>query len=170
MSKPVLYLMVGYPGSGKTTVAGLIHDITGAQHIWADQERIKRFDKPLHERRQSRILYNQLNDEARGLLKRGQSVIYDTNFSFKSDRQRMQTLAAEAGAECKLIWVQTPRQLAKTRAVEDSENKPTRLWGNMPEADFERLANNLEEPTTDENPITIAGVDVDEAMIRAALA
>src|SRR4051812_30193782 len=93
MSKPVLYVMVGYPGSGKTTIAQLLHNLTGARHIWADKERMARFDHPEHTRAQSLKLYEQLNEVARKMLESGDSVIYDTNFSFRRDRQRMRQLA-----------------------------------------------------------------------------
>ncbi len=169
MKQPVLYIMVGYPGAGKTTVAGHIHNITGAQHLWADKERIARFKKPIHKPEQSRQLYDQLNKEAEQMLVHGESVIYDTNFNFKHDRERLRDIAEKIGANYKLIWVQTPRDLAESRAVNNSEGKPTRLWGNMKQVDFTRMANHLEEPSPDENPIIIRGIDVDEQRVRIAL-
>lgn len=169
MKRPVLYIMVGYPGSGKTTVAQLIHEVTGARHLWADQERQARFHHPPHGSEESRKLYDQLNQEVTKMLVDGQSVIYDTGFSFRRDRQHMRELAKKAKADCKLIWVQVPRDLAKTRAVQESEGKPTRLWGNMSEADFNRMADNLHPPEADEKPITIHGVGVDEARVRHIL-
>lgn len=161
--------MVGYPGSGKTTIAQLVSKLTGAKHLWASQERKQRFHEAVYTPANSPRLYNELNQEALALLKDGHSVVYDTNFRYKRDRDLLRSIAEAAGADCRLIWVQVSRSLAHERAVEDSENKPTRLWGNMAESDFVRLADDMEEPTADEQPIIIKGADVTEETIRQAL-
>lgn len=169
MKQPTLYLMVGYPGAGKTTVAALIASVTGATHLWADQERVKRFAKPTYSHQENLELYEGLNKVAAKLLKQGTSVVFDTNFNFRRDRDKLRQIARETGADSKLVWVQTPRVIAKTRATEDAHEQHTRLLGNIPEADFERMSDNLEEPEASEQPIVIEGIDVSERTVRTAL-
>ena len=161
--------MIGYPGSGKTTIASLISKVTGAVNLWADQERVKRFKKPSYSHEENLELYEGLNSVTSKLLGQGKSVVFDTNFSFLEDRNKLRKLASDSGASCQLIWVQTPRVIAKTRATEDFNEQETRLLGDIPEEDFDRMSDNIEEPGADEQTIIIEGIDVNEETVRHKL-
>jgi predicted kinase len=156
-----LYLFVGYPGAGKTTIALHIAAKTGAMHIWADRERLKMFGEPTHGPAETRQLYDYLNKVAGDLLLEGKSVIYDTNFNMRKDRDHMRQIAAAAGAEAVTIWVTTPRTLAESRALASTDAQPTRLLGSMEPAAFERIAGHLEPPTEDEKVLKIDGTELD---------
>jgi len=157
---PTLYLMVGYPGSGKTTTAKVIHELTGAEHIWADHERKARFGTPTHSKAESRILYDHLNAKIDDLLAEGKSVIFDTNFNFYKDREHMREIAAKNGARAVLIWVQTPREIAFERASIDVHKQETRVLGDMPRSEFDRMTSNLQPPAEDEKPVILDGTKI----------
>lgn len=167
--QPTLYLMLGYPGAGKTTAAKTIHAVTGARHIWADQERQEMFARPKFGEKESTVLYDVLNRKAQEFLASGMSVVYDTNFNHQRDRDKLRSLAATAGARTLIVWVETPLDLAKTRATEDETGNHTRVWGNMSTRDFDRLSHVLEEPGDDEPFIKLDGTKINEKYIRGAL-
>jgi predicted kinase len=169
MNKPTLYLFMGYPGAGKTTIARIIREATDGVHLWADFERHVMFDEVQHTPEESRILYDHLNRVADELLEQGKCVIYDTNFNFRKDRDRMRQIAAKHGADVVVVWVTTPRDVAQHRATQESENQDTRIWGNMAQPDFNRLSDNLQAPDEDEHAVQLDGAHVDEAAIKAAL-
>src|ERR1700744_5282186 len=102
--KQTLYLMIGYPGAGKTTVARWIAERTGAVHLWADVERNKLFSNPSHSEAESSELYKQLNERVGKLLAEGKSVIFDTNFNYYSDRQLLREIAGRHHAKVLVIW------------------------------------------------------------------
>lgn len=167
--RTTLYLFVGYPGAGKTTVARIVTELTGGVHLWADFERHVMFDTPSHTHDESRVLYGHLNHVADELLAQGTCVIYDTNFNFRKDRDYMREIAKRHDADVKLIWVTTPRDIAEHRATQDSVDKPTRIWGNMMPNDFKRLSDNLQQPDDDEEVVKIDGSTADLAAIKQAL-
>ena len=169
MSKPRLYLFVGYPGAGKTTLARLIHQRTGAVHIWADQERKAMFGQPEHTPAENAKLYEYLNAKTAELLASGQSVIFDTNFNFYKDRQHLRSIAEQTGAEPIIIWVTTSPELAKQRAINDAASQDTRILGDMPPETFDRIASHLEPPREDEKVIKIDGTGIDQDRVCALL-
>lgn len=167
--KPKLYLFVGYPGAGKTTVAKVIHESTGAVHLWADQIRRERFEKPNYTHQENLELYAHLNELTGELLRAGNSVLFDTNFNFFKDREHLRHIAAEHGAEVVLIHMTTPRELAKHRATEPHHQNHHRVLGVMPPEEFDRMANNLQPPTPEENAIQLDGTNLSEAEVKQQL-
>jgi predicted kinase len=161
MSKPKLYLFVGYPGAGKTSIARIISEETGAAHLWADQARREMFGEPRHTPAENAKLYDRLNQRTAGLLAQGKSVVFDTNFNFRRDRLHLGDIAKQNGADFAVIWVTTDKALAKKRAVEEAQGKDTRLLGNMSAQDFERIAGHLQPPAEDEKVIKIDGSKFD---------
>ncbi len=168
MDKPVLYLMVGYPGAGKTTVSKIIHELTGATHLWADHERRTRYDHPTHSHQENIELYEDLNAVTEDLLATGKSVIFDTNFNFYKDRQKLREIAAKHGAQTKLIWVRTPKDLARQRATHGL-GQDTRVLGDMPAEQFERISSNMQPPGADEKAIEIQGTEVSPEYIKQTI-
>lgn len=166
---PTLYLMIGYPGAGKTTIAQHISALTGAVHIWTDKERQDMFGGQEHTPEASSQLYTQLNHQAGRLLAEGNSVVFDTNFRFRKDRDQLRRIAEDAHANVVIIWVTTDRETAHTRATKLSENAPNRFFGNISDADFARVTDHLDKPTPDEHALKIEGSNVTEDTVRKLL-
>jgi len=169
MNEQTLYVMVGYPGSGKTTASQYIHELTGAVHLWADYERQQMFATPTHSHEENIRLYDELNERTDELLRAGKSVIFDTNFNFYKDRERMCRIAARNGVHAIVIWITTPKELARERATKHSDGRETRVWGNMPVADFNRIARNLQKPKPDEHVIELDGSHLTKEIVAEKL-
>ena len=167
--KLTLYLMLGYPGSGKTTTSKVIHELTGAVHLWADRIRRERFGTPTYSHQENLELYEHLNELTAELLAAKQSVIFDTNFNFYKDRQKLREIAAQHGAQCQLIWVTTPKSVARERATANAHTQPTRILGDMPPEQFERMSRNLQPPRDDEQYIEVDGTKVTTEYIGGLL-
>ena len=167
--------MLGYPGSGKTTVAKMIHELTGATHLWADYARKQLFSNPTHPRDETRKLYAHLQQQVAELLAANKSVVFDANFNFYRDRMRYRRLAHRYGAAYRLIWVKTPKQTAKERATSllasspPGSNHDTRVFGDMPVSEFEKKYRNLQPPRENEPYIEIDGTNVSPTLLKKAI-
>lgn len=163
--KPTLYLFVGCPGAGKTTLAKFIAKQTGAYHIWADQERQKMFTYPTHSIQESQTLYKALDIKADMLLKSGQSVVFDTNFNYRRDRDLLRSIAEKNGAQTKLIWLNVSPEIAKVRALHHTHRDRNGYLVAMTEAEFNHLCDHLEPPEEDEHPIKIDTTDIKQEQL-----
>lgn len=160
---------MGYPGAGKTTVARAIASLTGAVHIWADQERHARFGRATHTPEESAELYNYLNALTDRLLAEGKSVIFDTNFNFRADRAALAAIAARSGAQTIVIWLTTPKEVAEQRALNASHHVQNGYDEVMSPEQFEKLSDHLEEPGPDEQVVKLDGSQLSEEAIEQAL-
>jgi predicted kinase len=154
MNQPKLYLFIGYPGAGKTTVAQIIADETGAKHLWADVERHKIFKEPTHSIEESNQLYDELNKATDYLLSQGRDVVFDTNFNYYSDREKLRVIAKKNNAKTILLWITTPIEVAKQRAT-NSQSSRNLYAINMSVEQFDAIASKLEPPYADEKYIKI---------------
>jgi predicted kinase len=163
-----LYLFVGYPGSGKTTVANHICELTGAVHIWADRERQTMFGDPSHTLVESNTLYGYLNSKTLELLKSGKSVVFDTNFNYVKDRDHLRFIAEETGASTVVIQMTTPVELARGRALHGAHAERNGMSEVMSPDTFQRIVDHF-EPLVNEPHLELDGTDVSKETVRALL-
>lgn len=155
--RATLFLLVGFPGAGKTTASQIIHELTGAVHIWADYERRAMFGEPSHSAVESRELYGHLNKSTALLLSDGQSVIFDTNFNFRKDRDKLRAIAEAHGADTKLVWVKVDKGIARKRALSKDHAVDNTYTEIMDPKAFTRMTGNLQPPNDDELPYILDG-------------
>jgi predicted kinase len=166
--KTTLYLMLGYPGAGKTTTAHVIATITGAVHLSSDKLRLELFPEPTFSETEHLRLYRELDKRTLELLLAGKSVIYDANLNRFQHRLEKYAIAKVTGSRVVLIWVQTSAAVAKQRAGDLSRAK---LWrpDEQPDQMFDRLVGVFEEPSQDEEYVTMDGIIITSDYVRAQL-
>lgn len=166
--KPMLYLMMGYPGAGKTTIAKIIARLTGAEHLSSDKIRLELFPNPDFDEEEHRALYKELDRRTKQLLGELKSVVYDANLNRLQHRQEKYAICEKLGVKPVLIWVRTPLEVAKERAVDVSREKLVPSHESA-ESMFDRISGIIEEPSAEETPIIIEGINVTESIVKKKL-
>lgn len=161
--------MLGYPGSGKTTTARYIHELTGAVHLWADKIRNELYPNPTHSHQENIELYNHLNKLTAEILASGHSVVFDTAFNFYKDREYLRTIASENGSKVLLIWVQADKDLAKQRATHDNHAQRNSYPQTMSQKRFERITGDFELPHPNERCIKLDGTKITKEYVTSKL-
>jgi predicted kinase len=169
MSQPILYMMFGYPGAGKTTTAKAIHELTGAERLSSDDIRIELFPHPTYSQEEHDTLYDVLNKKTETLLKAGKNVIYDANLNRYKHRLEKYELCERAGARPVLLWLQTPREVARNRAVMRGHHHLVPKDETF-ESMFDRVTSVIEEPREDEPAYKIEGANLDRSALAELLA
>ena len=124
---PVLILMHGLSGSGKSMVAQALADALGAVRLRSDVERKRlaglaahaRSGSPLHggiySAGSTLATYGRLADLARLALNAGWHCVIDAAFLTRAQREQFRQLAAARGVRCLLIDVTAPESVLRLR-------------------------------------------------------
>jgi aminoglycoside phosphotransferase family enzyme/predicted kinase len=128
--RPILILMSGLSGSGKTWLAQRLAPILGAVHLRSDVER-KRLaglaehahsgsavGQGLYSRDSTARVYDHLASAAEDVLSGGYVAIVDATFGRREDRRAFQQLAQRMGVRACLIHCRASREVLVTRVVE----------------------------------------------------
>ena len=112
-AKPTLHLMVGLPGSGKTTAAKVIEEESGAIRFTPDEWQLRLFgdetDDPQHDSRHTEV-EKIMWELAEKLLKSGISVILDYGFWAVEERIHFCTQAARLGADFNVHFMDVSKE------------------------------------------------------------
>jgi predicted kinase len=103
----VLHLMVGLPGSGKTTRAKALAAQTGALRLTPDEWQLRLFSDdmhhPDHDRRHNEV-EALMWEVATAFLKTGNDVILDFGFWSRAERADFARRAKALGAQCRVHY------------------------------------------------------------------
>jgi predicted kinase len=99
----VLILLVGLPGSGKSTFARRLAAEIDAAVLESDALRVLLFGEPAYTAIESRRLFEAIRASSRELLEHGRSVIIDATNLREGDREGAYALADEAEARLLIL-------------------------------------------------------------------
>jgi predicted kinase len=128
VSKPVLILVMGLPGSGKSYFATRLSETLKCAYISSDVVRIKKGYSSRYKVNEKFEVYSMMIALAEQELDRGGGVVVDATFYRKILRQSFSRLAARMHSEIRYIVVVAHQRLARQRLSQ------TRMYS---EADFE---------------------------------
>lgn len=133
---PTLYVMVGLPAAGKTTLARRIEIECRALRFTPDEWMIPLFGESMANGKR-RVLEGRFVATALSALRLGFDVVLDFGVWAKDERTALRWLASTVGAECELVYV----------AIGEAEqrNRADRRATTTPESTFAMTQSDLDE-------------------------
>ncbi|MGA7670596.1 MAG: ATP-binding protein [Nitrolancea sp.] len=119
-NQPIVYLICGFIGSGKTTFAKKLEEKTGAVRITKDQWSIRLIgNDPSIDGYAAwdRKIIGLSRDVAFYLTEKGIDVIIDEGFWAKEERDELKRKIAAVGAKAVIYYVNTPIETIRDRVV-----------------------------------------------------
>ncbi len=157
-SQPVLILLYGFPGSGKTYFARQFNEAFDAAHLEQDRIRHELFEQPRFSKQENSALGRIMNYMAAEFLNAGISVIYDMNAMRISQRRALRELARKYKAATIVVWLQVDADTAYLRNHKRDRRKHDDQYavGYDVEA-FKQLASYMQHPEPTEDFVVVSG-------------
>lgn len=112
---PVLIMMSGLPGSGKSHLSQRLAQQLSAVVIESDHVRKALFPEPTYSAQESTIVHRTCQRTMRRLLSKGVRVIFDATNLVEFQREVLYSLAERSGAALLIVRTVAPEQVIRER-------------------------------------------------------
>ena len=160
-AKPLLIMLYGMPGSGKTFFARQLREHLNAAHLQGDRIRDELFENPTYTKEENHIVASLMTYMTSEFLQAGISVVFDTNAMRLSQRRALRNLAIKAGTQSMLLWIQIdPDSAFKRASHRDRRKQDDHYAQEMEPAVFRELLSGMQNPEITEHYLVLSGKHV----------
>lgn len=157
-ASPILIMLYGFPGSGKTFMANQLSDELGAAHVQDNRIRYELFETPRFDKQENDIVHHLMQYMTEEFLSAGVSVIYDTNAMRRNQRHQLRELARTMHAKPILIWLQIDLESSWQRASKrDKRKADDKINSSMDRETFDQIVSSMQNPSPTEDYIVVSG-------------
>ena len=157
-NKPVLILLYGFPGAGKTHFARNITEHLDAAHVHADRIRHELFEEPRFDEQENAIINHLMEYMTEEFLRAGISVVYDTNAARKSERRMIREMARKKHAKTVVVWFQVDAETSYSRLkTRDRRTADDKFAIDYSQDDFRNYASRMQHPEPTEDYVVVSG-------------
>jgi len=158
LSRPLLILIIGLPGAGKSFFARHFGDTFGAPLVSSDELQFELFDPPKFTALEYGLVRRLAERQLIQLVKTHTSILVDGICNTRQERQQLEKLAAAHDYDTLTVWVQTDEPTAKMRALSRNKKRTGDEFNVKITAEQYRLhANRLVPPARTEDYVVISG-------------
>ena len=162
---PVLLMLSGLPGAGKTYLARRILQRVPFVMLESDRVRKALFPEPTYEGWESSLVHRACHIVAERLLKRGVGVLYDATNLVKFHRRFAYRIASKLRVQLVVVRVVAPPEVIRERLRLREENPDPNDASDADWAIYERMAPQ-EEPIERDHLVVDTSKDIDEAVAK----
>jgi predicted kinase len=156
-SKPVLIMLYGYPGAGKTHFARELSETVEAAHIQADRVRFELLEEPRYDKQENDIIDHLMEYMAEEFLGAGVNVIFDANAMRLVQRRTLRDIARRKKALPILVWLQIDQDSAFGRTSRRDRRRTDDKYARpYTQEDFDHVLGGMQNPQNEEY-IVISG-------------
>ena len=157
LNKPLLILLYGFPGSGKSYFAKQFSESLGAVHLYDDKIRSNLFSNPRYSKEENEVVAHIMDYMTEEFLKGGTTIIYDKDTSRNAERKEAKALAERAHAKTLVIWLQIDTESAFARLRNrDRRKQQDKIARPYTRSEFDDYLKNMQNPIS-ENYVVISG-------------
>lgn len=158
LARPLVIMVIGLPGSGKSFFARQFADMFSAPLVSTDFVRHALAPSSSYAPQEDALVGALTHNEINELLKTGKTFVIDGGVNSRAARIAIERLATKQGYGRMLIWVQTDEPTSVTRAVKRSSKRKTDELNSPMSVDvFERYKKQFSVPSPTENVVVISG-------------
>lgn len=158
LTTPTVFMLYGFPGSGKTYFARQLCEELQAAHLQADRIRYELFEEPRYDRQENEIINHLMEYMTEEFLIAGISVVYDTNTMRSTNRRQVREIARKVKAQSLLVWFQLDIESAFDRVVKrDHRRIDDKYAMSLDRTTFEELIANMQNPGASEEYVVVSG-------------
>jgi len=167
---PLLIMLYGYPGAGKSYVARQLSNHIQAAHVQGDRIRYELFEKPRYDKQENSIVTQLMDYMTEEFLSSGISVIYDTNALRAAQRHSLREVARRAQAKPLVVWLQIDADSAFERTQKrDRRKADDRYAPILDQTTFTSISSHMQNPTMADDYVVISGKHVFNTQLSAIM-
>lgn len=158
ITKPVMVMMYGFPGSGKSYFGRQLAGLIGGAHIHSERIRHELFESPRYDEPENEIIENIANYMAQEFFDAGISVIYDLDMSKLARRREARDFARKHKALPLLVWLQIDADSAFARLKQRDRRKADDKYAkDYTKETFDKVASGMQNLQSTEDYMVISG-------------
>ena len=169
-SKPLVLLMVGIPGAGKSHFARQFADVFHTPLVSYDKIHYMLFSEPQFSKEEELLVASIMNSQIRELLKTQKTFIIDGAVNSRAARMEVERIARKHDYGTLTIWVQLDDDSAHYRATTRNKKRPGDKYNSkMSDEQFRGQSKRINPPAGKEENVVVSGKHTFASQAKAVL-